>query len=561
VPIDPIHPERQVLQALISTWRKFADRVRDLPAQTAVIALVALALFYSGWILYLSSIEQYPEGKDVFRNLFNLVRIENAVGLSDASPERVPLSEAFVGPDVRYPPLIYLFAVASRAITPQKYAYFATVGSMIPFAVALLFGIYLLARGVGNRSSALLAVWMLLGSGVMNRHAKEFTQALPMAAMFVLILGVALRTRPFSTTKRAAGFGAIVGIGALAYYGVLVYTLVPVVFALVTELRKRGQGVKPLLPMFGAFTAAALVIAGPYYLHPVTLGMFFSEFARFLTPDAIGGVAAPSFSWVVPVKTLGGYLAYVAQARLPWLLLVAVVLLGKRAFQDRAYWGAIGAATVFPLFFFSIFAGKAEEYVVPLVPLLVLVTALCIANLPSKLLPLIAAVAVIGTGADLYSFQHRLHRVDLRTVDGISATIEDGCSESGGLCQIWWANCDGPAADYFLSRERGWSPEFERRYAAPIVANGDEKFSYIVVDPSIAVGEDAESLSMFETVYLRGRACAMEARFSDAQDQQPDLYFFGEKISDSYRLVQSRIHLEPWFPLMLFERVGDASNS
>ena len=237
--------------------------------------------------------------------------------------------------------------------------------------IATVWVTWRLARDLSSRGVALLAAAQL---AVMPLHVRESHYILtdvPMTALTMLTLWLAVRAGRLQTVAAYAWAGVACGLAAAAKYtGGAVFVAVAATWVL-QERASADRGRKALAMIGGA--ALAFLIAAPYTLldMPAFLDGFAAQFARFAAPSHTGEPV-----WLTYVKHLSP-----SWAR--WTVPVAVVAMAMLIWRHRTrrLWAPTLLFAGFYFYVLSTHSHVFGRYALPLVPVLCVLTAIAAAEL------------------------------------------------------------------------------------------------------------------------------------------------------------------------------------
>lgn len=249
------------------------------------------------------------------------------------------------------------------------YATGRAVSAMIGTATVWL--TWRLARELSGRAVALLAAAQLAVNPLHVRESHYILTDVPMTALAMLALWLAVRASRIRTVTVYAWAGAACGLAAAAKYN---GGIVVVAVAAAWLLYERGavdRGRKAAAIVGAA--ALAFLIAAPYTLldMPAFLDGFAAQFSRFATP---GNGAEPA--WLT-------YLKHLSPPRARWWVpagLAGVAMLWWHH-RTRKVWTPL---IVFGFVYFYVLASHSHvfgRYALPLVPVLCILTSVAIVEL------------------------------------------------------------------------------------------------------------------------------------------------------------------------------------
>lgn len=305
-----------------------------------------------------------------------------------------------------YPPLVYQMTGALHALLgPGRW-----VGWLVleAFALVLMIATYRLGRGCGgSRPAAGLAAVSALLLPLVTVFTREFALDVPLLAVstafFVLVLEDPLRSRP-----RALTLGATMGVGLLTKWTFAIAAAVPLGYALVSALRRRGER-RALLLRFALALGVAFALAGPWYC---------AHFGRLWRDTLLNAVDVARAEGDPTFPSAGFFFYYVRIAVDEWffvpMALAVMAGLGVALVRrDRAF--QLLAVVVAPAFLlFTLVPNKDPRYPLPLV------SALCV----------VVAAAVLGPAAQRWRWLGAVALVTLLGVQHVGSVARLGLASA-----------------------------------------------------------------------------------------------------------------------------------
>ncbi len=276
-------------------------------------------------------------------------------------------------PSGYYPPLVpgitaLLYRVAGRS-------YETAMATQILFLVLLVFGTWALGNRLLGSPIGLAAGLLLMAAPGIRLSAGEYMLDLPLAAMVVVSAWALLETGGFVRRDRSVLFGLLAGAGMLTKWTFFLFLAVPVILALAREPASVSRAPVPRSRRWGhaalALVAATLV-AAPYYV-PI-LPILVRKTVVHAGGAADGSPSPFSLESVLyhlealPRKTLGWPLTISAAAGILVFLRRGAETRGARTLL--ATW-----ASSLYLFFTFVVANKQSRYLLPWIPILLLMAA------------------------------------------------------------------------------------------------------------------------------------------------------------------------------------------
>jgi 4-amino-4-deoxy-L-arabinose transferase-like glycosyltransferase len=237
--------------------------------------------------------------------------------------------------------------------------------------VATVWLTWRIARDLSSRAVALLAAAQLAVWPLHVRESHYILTDVPMTALTMLALWLAVRAGRLQTVAAYAWAGAACGLAAAAKYTGGAVIVAAVATWILHEWHAKDRGRKACAIVAGA--ALAFLAAAPFTIldMPAFLDGFAAQFARFAAPSRaaeppwmtyVKHLTSRSSRWVVPVAVAG----------------MAILLWRHRT---RRVWAPM---IVFALCFFYVLSTHSHvfgRYALPLIPVMCITTAVAIAEL------------------------------------------------------------------------------------------------------------------------------------------------------------------------------------
>ena len=276
-------------------------------------------------------------------------------------------------PSGYYPPFVpgvtaLLYQIAGRS-------YETAMSTQVLFLVLLVFGTWALGNRLLGSPAGLLAGLLLLAAPGIRLNASEYMLDLPLAAMVVAAACALLSSEGFSRRGASLAFGLLAGIGMLTKWTFFVFLALPVLLALVSPSAE-GERAPAGRSRRWAHFALALLVAG------AVMAPFYLPILPILVKKTIvhAGGAADGASSPFSLESARFHLEALPRKLLGWPLTLtmsagALVLLWSAAGARRvAAFLATWAVSLYAFFTFAV-ANKQSRYLLPWLPVLLLMTA------------------------------------------------------------------------------------------------------------------------------------------------------------------------------------------
>ena len=332
--------------------------------------------------------------------------------------------------------------------------------------VATVWITWRLARDLSSRAVALFAAAQLAVSPLHVRESHYVLTDVPMTALTMLALWLALRAGRLQTTAAYAWAGAACGLAAAAKYtGGAVFVAVAATW--LQQERASPDRWRKALAIAGA-TVLAFLLAAPYTLldMPGFLDGFAKQFARFASPPLSGEPV-----WLTYVKHLS---PPSARWRVPLAVAGMTILLWRH--RTRRVWAP---TIVFACVFFYLLSTHAHvfgRYALPLVPVLCILTAVTVAEVmraltrrpalskpwPARLLwTAVVAALLWAPASESVQWLEGLKRSDTRgmAVDWLKAGVPRGARiavENSGPTYLDQAGFRVVSSEVLIDRPLDW---------------------------------------------------------------------------------------------------------
>jgi 4-amino-4-deoxy-L-arabinose transferase-like glycosyltransferase len=284
-----------------------------------------------------------------------------------------------ITPSGYYPPLVpgvtaLLYRIAGRS-------YECAMATNILFLGLLLAGTWRLGNRLLGSPAGVLAALLLLAAPGIRLHAGEYMLDLPLAALVVASAWALLATENFSRRGRSLLFGLLCGAGMLAKWSFFLFLGAPLLRVLLLGWKENTNGGVSRAARAANLALAllaALLVTAPYYAPILPI------LVRKTLVHA--GGAADGFASPFTRESILFHLAALPRKLMGWPLLLSVaggVLIFPWRHEPARRAGIfLGAWTLslYLLFTFAV-ANKQSRYLLPWLPLLVLMGAGGIAGL------------------------------------------------------------------------------------------------------------------------------------------------------------------------------------
>ena len=276
-------------------------------------------------------------------------------------------------PSGYYPPLVPGLTALTYLVAGRSYE--TAMATQILFLGLLVFGTW----GLGNRllgsPVGLVAAMMVLAAPGIRLNAGEYMLDLPLAAMVVASAWALLATDGFTRRKASLGFGVLCGLGMLTKWSFFLFLAVPAVLVLAVgsgaSERSTASWGRRLGNVLLALLAACAVMA-PYYgpILPILVRktIVHAGGAADGSDSPLSAASALYHLDALPRKVFGWPLAITAVAGIALFLCHGRISLRARTLL-------FGWALSLYLVFSFLVANKQSRYLLPWVPILLLMAA------------------------------------------------------------------------------------------------------------------------------------------------------------------------------------------
>lgn len=291
-----------------------------------------------------------------------------------------------------YPPLFRLLAAPVSFVSTAPDAYCAV--NWLALGAAML-ATAQLARAVGSRAGAGAAAALLPGyvmlAGMLRMPMLDLLLTATTTWTLALIARdvAARRDHPDArtTTRAALSVGFSIALGLLAKWPYLFFTALPLSVWAIGQIRlRRGSSASAPPPRrLAALLLPPLLLAGPWYL--IALAHIGLELGAQLGGDVATAEGDPLVLSVASLMTYPRVL-FTDYMRWPLTLMLAtgaVALIARmRAGRLERGWGLIALAVGSGLTILTLIANKDPRYIMPIVPLLAVVSGQALELLPER---------------------------------------------------------------------------------------------------------------------------------------------------------------------------------
>jgi hypothetical protein len=275
-----------------------------------------------------------------------------------------------------------LFLIFGRSLQALRF-------SMLPFFVILIVSTYGIGRKIYNPASGLLAAWLVSFYPMVFESSRHYNPDFPLTAIVALCVLLLLHGNAFSSLRYSVFFGIILGIGThikgQALFFVLPVVIGVFVVSVLSPMRYSLPVGKRAFNMVLSFFIT-LLISSIWWFHrlPATSYQLLDHIGLLNTQSIIasssnsGPYSLPSLMWYVRSFFLNtpGVILFV-------FFLCALPLWLKSSCKHKLemlLWALV------PLVLFSfIFVIKQTRYIMPILPVIAIISACGIYNIKNKL--------------------------------------------------------------------------------------------------------------------------------------------------------------------------------
>ncbi|MCI0658834.1 MAG: glycosyltransferase family 39 protein [Acidobacteria bacterium] len=368
-----------------------------------------------------------------------------------------------ITPSGYYPPLVpvatgLLYLSAGRS-------YETAMATNLIFLGLLLWGVWGLGNQLAGRPAGIVAALLVLAAPGIRLSAAEYMLDLPLTCMVILAVWACILTDGFSRRARSVLFGILCGLGMLTKWSFFLFLIAPTAMILVEGLRKARTGESPLRPRLanlGWALLCATLVAAPYYA-PIFTVLLEKTWVH-------SGGAADGFTSPFTLESALFHLQAIPRKLLGWPLTLAVATGVLAAMRMRGDAGRsvrflmIWAASLYAIFTFAI-VNKQSRYLLPWLPVLLLVTALGLLDLWRRrregILRLVGAISIILLAAlGLRGSWYVPPSGDWKLSSLVGALERDLSSGRAPKGRAWklgvipdMRQVNGPTVGYYVSRQ------------------------------------------------------------------------------------------------------------
>jgi 4-amino-4-deoxy-L-arabinose transferase-like glycosyltransferase len=284
-----------------------------------------------------------------------------------------------ITPSGYYPPLVP--AVTGLLYLTAGRSYETAMATNLIFLGLLLWGVWGLGNQMAGRPAGIVAALLVLSAPGIRLGAAEYMLDLPLTCLVILAAWACLLTEGFTRRGRSVLFGILCGFGMLTKWSFFLFMIAPAMMVLLEGLRKARSeegSRRDNLANFGWALLCAILVAAPYYA-PILPILVKKTWVH-------AGGAADGFTSPFTLESALFHLRALPRKLLGWPLTLAVaggVLSATRirgAARHSVQFLLIWAAFLYLIFTFAI-VNKQSRYLLPWLPVLLLVTALGIVEL------------------------------------------------------------------------------------------------------------------------------------------------------------------------------------
>jgi Dolichyl-phosphate-mannose-protein mannosyltransferase len=332
---------------------------RQLSPEAKAVA-IATVLFISLSIWWILTDDRLPGGGDPGRHLLEAIDLSRA--LEDGNLLAALTWES--GTVFNYPPLVRTIGGVTELLGLPVHDWGPIVLNLI-FVPVLAAGCYLTGRLVFGRLAGVLAAVFALGSPMILQLFHVYLIDAPLAAIVAIATWALLASDDFRRTRQAVLAGALIGMAMLVKTPAPIFLAGPIAVMLVRGGWRQGRNL-------ALFAAAALIVAGPYYL--IHLG----EYVH-LSQEATVGSTDPwtqMFGWTFEgerrftLENLAwyGWAAINTQYLVPLLTLLAVGLIScVTQLRDRRHLPELLVGLIVGYLAMTMLSVHDARYTLPLV--------------------------------------------------------------------------------------------------------------------------------------------------------------------------------------------------
>ncbi|MBT5424107.1 phospholipid carrier-dependent glycosyltransferase, partial [archaeon] len=257
--------------------------------------------------------------------------------------------------------------------------------SNIPYIFILIFSTYFIGKELKNKKAGFIACLILLFiSGILS-FSRVYLPVFPLTSIFMLSVFIFLRTKNFKKTNYSFGLGIIAALGLLIKYTFVLY-LFPFVFSfllenLITNIKKKNKLIEEIqIKNFFYFVCTFLTISILGYLSFSSSSAFINSKSAW--PSVLGylSIAHTTFG-------SGNIITYIFKVSYEFIKRSNILFLGIYPLIILSFiyslYTTLKNKILRPLimcvclsFFLVIYIGPVPRFILPLVPLLIILLSI-----------------------------------------------------------------------------------------------------------------------------------------------------------------------------------------
>ncbi len=367
------------------------------------MALLAIVAFHFLNNFFWIGLDQAPTGIGVDWHLLEAVKFQIAykrILYSDSSMLD-KLTQAYhlfaTWPNGNSPPLIYLL---SSIANTDHFRLFDTRCYFNAFFLCLLiFSTYFLAKKLFSRRAGVFAAFLVSFYPLVGAYSRQFGPDFPLAAVTALSLTLLVYSEHYSNRLYSALLGLCLGIATLIKLQIVFFLAAPMIYMLWAGLKsnRRKKG-KILFNFFVALFLSYLLFSVYWPDIFKEMAVNFSRHVFSLYPGFKGAKWGTLGSREIPVFSLDGITFYAGQLlnMMSWPLFVVFLISLGRLTKVKEKSKAFLLLCFFPpLLIFTLISVKFSKFILPLIPVMAVITAWAVMAIQKVFLRRAALLGVI----------------------------------------------------------------------------------------------------------------------------------------------------------------------
>lgn len=290
--------------------------------------------------------------------------------------------KSFITQEDYYPPLVPAIASFAGLLNISMDTY--THVNLFFYAILIL-SVFMFTRKIIGFYPACVAAVLVCSMPLIYTQGHFFMFDLPLTAITSMILFLLSDTYIFSSRKKAALFGLVLGLAMLIKWTFFIYVIAPYILRIIEE-KKQG---KKIITGIAIHIAIMILIAGPWYFYnfySIVSKIFMYSFKR----GKIEGL--PS------IFSLESFLYYIRmlpdKAGIITLILAIAGAIAAVVMRDRKGLKIL-LFFITPIIIMTLLHNKKDRYIMPAMPFMAMLAAYTISLIKNKKVMIAASSATI----------------------------------------------------------------------------------------------------------------------------------------------------------------------